>query len=305
MTRQEKIAKHFQKKHLLTVSNTVYKNQVLSLFDWMLVSDEVKNDITTKILDLKGKGVAEIKCKQTGIIAGVEEVIFCLKQKTSIVVLDAITDGSRAKKGDVLLRITGDVSLLLGYERIILNILGRMSGIATYTGEFVSFMQGNNNAPLLVSTRKTPWVMLDKKAVCIGGGGTHRLSLSDFPLVKDTHLSINHFQEGVKKMIKAGDFFEIEVADTKQADTAIDILEKAKYKEAAIMLDNVTPKIAKEFMEKFKLRSFFEHIYIEASGEVTKENIVDWAQTGVDIISIGILTHSAPTCNVSMRVIPS
>lgn len=300
MIRQEKIAKHFQKKHLLLVTQKVYKEQLLSLFDWMVVADSVANDVSTKALFQNENGEAEIICKQDAVIAGIEEVICCLKQKTALVVLDAITDGSYAKNGDMLLRIAGDIRDLLGYERIILNIIGRMSGIATFTHEFVSILQNIENAPLLVSTRKTPWMLLDKKAVCVGGGGTHRLSLSDFVLIKDTHLSGYTFQDAVQAMIKTGNFFEIEVADTKQAYQVIDVLEKAKYKEAAIMLDNVTPKIAKEFMKDFKSHSFYDHVYIEVSGEVTKKNIVDWAKTGVDIISSGSLTHSSPTCNVSM-----
>lgn len=300
MTRQEKIAKHFQKKHLLTVSNAVYKDQVLGLFDWMVVSDEVANDVTTKTLGVKSVGVAEIICKQNGIIAGIEEILYCLKQKTEIVVIDAITDGSRAQKGDVLIRIEGEIKDLLGYERIILNVLGRMSGIATYTSEFLSLLQNVSNPPLLVSTRKTPWMLLDKKAVCVGGGGTHRLSLSDFALVKDTHLSAYPFEDAVQEMIKTGNFFEIEVEDTKQACQIIDVLEKAKYKEAAIMLDNVTPKIAKEFIKEFISHSFYDHVYIEASGGVTLENIREWGESGVDVISSGSLTHSSPTCNVSM-----
>lgn len=305
MTRFDRVSKHFQKKHLLTVSNPVYRKQMLILFDWMVSSDDVKKDVTTKALGLERKGVAEIICKQDAVISGMEEVIYCLKQKTEIVVIDAITDGSVAKKGDILLRITGDVSQLLGYERIILNILGRMSGIAAYTNEFVSILQSVNNAPLLVSTRKTPWMLLDKKAVCVGGGGTHRLSLSDFALVKDTHINNAKLGELVKKMMATGDFFEIEVANDKQAYVVINVLEKVNYKEAAIMLDNLTSKAAQEFMHSFKTHPFFEHVFIEASGEVTKENLLGWAETGVDVISSGSITHSAPTCNVSMRVIPS
>lgn len=302
MTRQERIAKHFQKKHLLTVSNKVYREQLLSLFDWMVVSDQVNDDITTKVLGVPGKGVAEIICKQTGIIAGVEEAIYCLKQKTQIVILDVIVDGSFAKKGDVIIRMTGDVKDLLGFERIILNMLGRMSGIATYTQSFVSVLQGVDNEPLLVSTRKTPWMLLDKKAVCVGGGGTHRLSLSDFVLAKDTHLFENTLQDAVGAIVKTGNFFEIEVSNIKQADMVISTLMGAKYKEAAIMLDNFTPKAVLEFMQRFKSHSFYDHVYVEASGEITKENLLEWLKTRVDIISIGRLTHSAPTFNLSMRL---
>lgn len=308
--RQERVAKHFQKKHLLTVASSFYKEQVLSLFDWMVVVDNVRRDLTTNALNLQGNGVAEIVSKQDAVIAGMEEVIYCLKQKTEIVVLDAMTDESHAKKGDVLLRITGVLEDLLGYERIILNVLGRMSGIATYTVEFLSLLQDVSNPPLLVSTRKTPWMLLDKKAVCVGGGGTHRLSLSDFPLVKDTHLfsqkgNGNGLFDVVHKVIQTGIFFEIEVGSAKEADTVISILEKAKYKEAAVMLDNMTPESAKIFMQSFRKHAWYEHVYIEASGEVMKENLMQWAKTGVDVISSGSLTHSAPTCNVSMRLIPS
>lgn len=304
MTRSDRIVKHFQKKSLLTVSDSAYKEQVLTLFDWMVSSDDVKKDVTVKALGLEGEGAAEIICKQDAVIAGIEEVLYCLKQRTGVIVSDAIMDGSHAKKGDVIVRITGAIKDLLRYERIILNILGRMSGIATYTHEFVSIMRSIDNPPLLVSTRKTPWMFLDKKAVCVGGGGTHRLSLSDFPLVKDTHLFAGEGKllEVVQKMIKTGKFFEIEVGSIEQAYAVINELEKVRYKEAVIMLDNVIPKTAQEFMEIFKVHPFYDHVYIEASGEVTKENLLDWAKTGVDIISSGSLTHSAPACNVSMRL---
>ncbi len=310
MTRQEKVAKHFQKKHLLTVENKDYADQLYNLVDWMVHADVVSNDITTKTLGLSEELTADIFCKQEGVVSGIEEINYILNKKTHISVVKHVTDGNYVKKGDVLLRLSGNATELLGFERIILNIIGRMCGIATYTAEFISLLKNVTNSPLLVSTRKTPWMLLDKKAVCVGGGGTHRLSLSDFALVKDTHLfayahSSKHNDaicDVVQKMMAKGDFFEIEVANTKQADVVIDVLEKANYKGAAIMLDNVTPKITQEFMQAFKNNLFYEHIYIEASGEVTKENILDWAKTGVDVISSGTLTHSAPTCNISMRL---
>ncbi len=293
MTRQEKVAKHFQKKHLLTVSNSFYKEQLFALFDWMKVSDGVANDLTTKYLGLEEQCMAEVISKQAGIISGIEEVACLLDTKTTLKVDEHVGK-------DTLLRLSGNVKEILGYERIILNIIGRMSGIATYTKGFISLLSGVESPPLLVSTRKTPWMLLDKKAVCGGGGGTHRLSLSDFALVKDTHLSAYAFEDTVQAMIKTGNFFEIEVADIKQAEAVIDILEKAQYQEAAIMFDNITPKIVLEFMDKFKTHPFYDHVYIEASGEVTKDNLLVWAKTGVDVISSGSLTHSASTFNVSM-----
>lgn len=310
MTRKERIAKHFQKKNLLTVSHTVYKKQVLALFDWMVSSDTVGNDLATKTLDITRECVAEVIVKQTGIISGIEEIVFVLQTKTNIVVTKHVDDGYMAHKGDVILGLSGSAAELLGLERTVLNFIGRMSGIATYTHEFVSILQSIDNPPLLVSTRKTPWMALDKKAVCVGGGGTHRVSLSDFALVKDTHLFAqtsskpfdDSLREAVQKMMKTGNFFEIEVANGKQAYLVLSILEKATYKEAAIMLDNPIPKAAEEFMQRFKTHPFYEHVYIEASGEVTKENLLDWAKTGVDIISSGSLTHSAPTCDVSLRM---
>ncbi|QQG40523.1 MAG: carboxylating.nicotinate-nucleotide diphosphorylase [Candidatus Levyibacteriota bacterium] len=295
MTRKEKVAKHFQKKHLLTVSNSFYKEQLLALFDWMKICDGVADDLTTKYLGLSGQCVAEVISKQAGVISGIEEIAFLLDSKTTLVV-------DKHVSGDVLLRLSGNVKEILGLERIILNIIGRMSGIATYTNLFLQKIKEIPNPPLLVSTRKTPWMLLDKKAVCDGGGGTHRLSLSDFALVKNTHLftSDSSIEKVVQKMMASGDFFEIEVGSIQQAEAVIDILEKAQYQEAAIMLDNVSPKIALEFMDKFKNHPFYEHVYIEASGEVTKDNLLLWADTGVDVISSGSLTHSAPAFNVSM-----
>ncbi len=292
------VEKYFQKKHLLTISNPSYAKQLSDLFLWMIKADDVKNDMTIS-LPVKKTGTAEIICKQNGIIAGTEEITYLVKKYTKLSIKTHVADGTKVSRGKSILTLTGNSRELLGFERALLNIIGRMSGIATFTHTL-------NNAAL-AATRKTPWMSLDKKAVAIGGGLTHRLSLSDFPLIKENHLALLHesVEETVKRMVAMNVFFEIEVRTIDEAFIVVKTFSEAKKSPEfimAIMLDNVTPRTAALFVKEMQKNPGYSHMLIEASGEITEKNLPLWGKTGVDVLSLGSLTHSAPTFNVSMKM---
>ncbi len=302
MNRKNLVLQYFQKKQLLTVTNASYAKHITDLFLWMIQADDVENDMT-KSFPVKTTGTAEIISKQSGIIAGIEEITYLLKHHTKLSCTPHVEDGAQVSKGQIILTLTGNSRELLGFERTLLNILGRMSGIATFTH--------NLHNPSLAATRKTPWMLLDKKAVAIGGGLTHRLSLSDFALIKDTHLALlkkETLEDVVKKMVAMDLFFEIEVQTIDEAFVVTKTFEETRTQlqpllVMAIMLDNVVPKTAATFVKKIQKNPVYPYIIIEASGEITKKNLPVWEKTGVDVLSMGSLTHSAPTFNFSMTIV--
>lgn len=315
MDRKSQVEHYFQKKKLLTTTNKSYANHITDLFSWMVQADAT--DVTATNLSISKEGTASIISKQSGVIAGIEEACYLLRSKTKLTAVPKVTDGAVIAKGDIILTIQGSNRELLSYERVILNILGRMSGIATFTSNHVSIAQKSKNHPQLGATRKTPWMFLDKKAVAVGGGLTHRLNQSDFVLVKDTHLDILKKQaqqsssedllfDVVKRMLATSSFFEIEVKTVSQAHRVFDVFQQSKQKKNglifAMMLDNFELKSAQKLVREIKKQTIYKNILIEASGEITEKNLLLWAKTGVDLLSMGVLTHSCPTFNLSMII---
>lgn len=314
MNRKIIIKGYFQKKEQLLVSNKNYAQHLLEFFDLMTNADDVTDDITGKTLSLKKYGKAAIFSKQDGVVTGIEEVCFLIGNRTNLKVKTNLLDGQKVKKGQIILQLEGTNHELLSYERFILNILGRMSGIATFVSRQVYALKKVANQPYVAATRKTPWMLLDKKAVAVGGGLTHRLNLSDFPLVKDNYLQALRkeqnitFEQAVKRAFLSfsSSFFEIEVRNTLEWQLLHKTLEhklKEKNMIVAIMLDNFELKNASELIKEIKNHPLYDHILIEVSGEITEQNLLQWAKTGADIVSMGALTHSAPTFNVSMRMV--
>lgn len=313
MKRADLISKYFQRKHLLIPSHTMYRDHITGLFHWMVQADDVKNDITSKSLKLAKNATATIQAKQNGIIAGIEEITYLLQQEHSTV-YPKIKDGTFVKQGDIIIQIIGNAADLVGYERTILNILGRMSGIATATFNVTTAVRQNI---AVAATRKTPWMFLDKKAVAVGGGVTHRLNLADWPLIKDTYLLILKqelqtksiiyvIEEAVKRMMQSPvDFFEIEVETVEQARAALITFMRysSVQKTMAILLDNFQQKSALQFVSEIRKSPVYPRILIEISGGISKNNISSWIKIPVDIISLGALTHSAPAFDLSMSIV--
>lgn len=318
MKRSDVVLLHFQKVDELTVSQKFYRDHITKLFLWMIEADAVNNDITSKTLSISGKGKTQIVSRQEGLVAGIEELTELLEKHTNLDFIPIVSDGAHVTKDTVVAEVSGKNTEILAYERTLLNIFGRMSGIATETNSLVSTIKKIKNVPYIAAIRKTPLMMIDKKAVAVGGGLTHRLSLSDSILIKDNHLEMlqkelrlarseRAAEEAVKKcVLSEKNYFEIEVDTLSQANAIMHtfVKENAKLKKSktmTILLDNFQPTNAKRFVDSIRKLPVYSSVLIEASGEINKVNLSDWAKTRVDVVSLGALTHSPKVFNFSMQ----
>jgi len=309
--RQRLTLKFFQKNHLLHMGNPLYKKPVYELFQWMLSQDNTEKDKTSLILP-KQNIKAKIICRENIVVAGLEEVSDFFK---NFIFFDIkISDGKKARKNEVIVMLSAEARILLSLERTILNVLQRMCGIATQTNLFVDKIK----EPFIAATRKTPWMLLDKKAVAVGGGITHRLNLNDGMLIKDNHLEVIkkkfglvNEEEAVTKVLAVmwpqddNNNIEIEVNTPKGAIAAIKTFMSIKIENyLTIMFDNWQPKDVKKIIAEQKIPAdISRRILFEASGNITEENINEWAKTQVDFLSMGSLTHSAKSADLSMEII--
>lgn len=269
-----------------------------------MVYDEIGfEDITTNALipqDLKTK--AKIICKKDGIMAGVEiaDMIF---REFNIKTTPKKQDGDDVKAGDVIMYINGDARSILSIERVVLNFLMRMSGIATITSQMVKKARDINENVSIACTRKTtPGLQFfEKSAVRIGGGDTHRYRLDDCVLIKDNHIAIvGSVVEAVKKAKKNVSFTKkIEV----EVETKIDAIDAASAGADIVMLDNMKPSEIKNVLVALENEDLRKKVIIEASGGITPDNVVEYAKTGVDIISTGYITHSTRALDMSLEII--
>jgi nicotinate-nucleotide pyrophosphorylase (carboxylating) len=267
-----------------------------------LEEDLGQGDITTSLLIPDGTIVeGEIVTKEEGIIAGIEEATTLLENQ-DFQVEALISDGSRAKEKTVILRITGDARTLLSIERSLLNILTRMSGIATTTHRLIDKVRNAGFKTRVASTRKVAPGLLyfDKRAVMLGGGDTHRLHLDDLVLIKDNHLAIvGDINKAIKKVREAVSFskkIEIEVSTLEEA------LEATKSGADIVMLDNFSPKEIGETMSLLEKNRLRDKVLVEASGRINERNILEYAVTGVDIVSLGEITSSAKALDMSLEI---
>lgn len=261
-----------------------------------LQEDITYEDVSANAVMPEGRqGTVELICKQDGIIAGLDvfaRVFTLLDEQTKIDFF--FRDGDFVKAGQRMGILTGDIRVLLSGERTALNYLQRMSGIATYTREVADLLKGSKTK--LLDTRKTTpnCRIFEKYAVRVGGGGNHRYNLSDGVLLKDNHIGAAGGIANAIQMAKAYAPFvrkiEVEVETPQQA------LEAAEAGADIIMLDNMTAAQMKEAIRLIDGRA-----ETECSGNVTKENIARVLEIGVDYISSGALTHSAPILDISMK----
>ena len=245
---------------------------------------------------------AEIIARDSGVVAGIEEATI-LSEILGLKVTTKVIDGKKIIKNQILMVVVGDAQLILSVERTILNLLSRMSGIATTTNYLVTKLSKAKLKTRLAATRKTvPGLnYFDKKAVLIGGGDPHRMNLADMVLVKDNHITlIGTVQEAVKKAKSKVSFSKkIEVEVTKISD----VLVAAKSGADIIMLDNFSPKKINEAINLIKKEGYFGKILFEASGGITIKNFLTYASTQVDIISLGALTHSVKPLDITLKII--
>jgi nicotinate-nucleotide pyrophosphorylase (carboxylating) len=267
----------------------------------ILAEDVGKGDVTTAAVVPAGLTVeAAVVAKEAGIAAGIEETAI-LAESLGLSVKTEVVDGDEIKNGKVILRISGDAQAILSAERTMLNLLSRMSGIATTTRRLVEKLRKANLTAKIAATRKTAPGLLyfDKKAVLIGGGDPHRLRLDDMILVKDNHIAIAGNVETAVKKAKAASFSKkIEVEVT----SATDALKAAEAGADIIMLDNFSPKQIREAVEALKKAGFFGKILLEISGGITEQNLLEYASTQVNIISMGELTHSVKALDISLEI---
>jgi nicotinate-nucleotide pyrophosphorylase (carboxylating) len=267
----------------------------------LLAEDVGQGDVTSAAVVPAGLMVeATVVAKEAGIAAGIEETAI-LAESLGLSVKTEVVDGDEIKNGKVILRISGDAQAILSAERTMLNLLSRMSGIATATRRVVEKLRKAKSTAKIAATRKTAPGLLyfDKKAVLIGGGDPHRLHLDDMILVKDNHIVITGSVEDAVKKAKAASFSKkIEVEVT----SATDVLKAAEAGADIIMLDNFSPKQIREAVEALKKAGFFGKILVEVSGGITAENLLEYASAQVDTISMGALTHSAKALDISLEV---
>lgn len=261
-----------------------------------LEEDINSEDVTTNsVMPHYQKGQVELICKEDGIIAGLQvfQRVFQLLDPKTEVVFD-VQDGEAVQKGQHMATVVGDIRVLLSGERTALNYLQRMSGIATYTNKVAKLLEGTKTT--LLDTRKTTPCMriFEKYAVTVGGGSNHRYNLSDGVLLKDNHIDAAGSVTAAVLAAKAYAPFvrKIEV-ETESLEQVQEALEAGAD---IIMLDNMTPDMMAEAVKLIDGRA-----KTECSGNITKENIKKITAIGVDYVSSGALTHSAPILDISLK----
>lgn len=261
-----------------------------------LREDISNEDVSTNaVMPAYKKGTVQLICKQDGVIAGLQVFarVFTLLDKNTQAEF-SVKDGDKVTKGQILGAVTGDIRVLLSGERTALNYLQRMSGIATYTRKVADLLAGSNTK--LLDTRKTTPNMriFEKYAVRAGGGNNHRYNLSDGILLKDNHIGAAGGVKQAVEMAKAYASFvrkiEIEVENLSQLQEALDAGADI------IMLDNMDAESMKKAVQMCKGKA-----ETECSGNVTAENIERIKNIGVDYVSSGALTHSAPILDLSLK----
>ena len=277
------------------------KNLLEDKLKALLAEDVGQGDVTASAVipsDLAVK--SEVVAKENGVAAGIEEAL-TLAQAVGLKAKAHVAEGEEIKNKQVLITISGDAQTILAVERTLLNLLSRMSGIATQTAALRAKLKNAGVKTKIAATRKSAPGLLyfDKKAVAIGGGDPHRLHLDDMILIKDNHLAIVGGVEMAVKKAKVSASFtkKIEVEVTNDADA----LKAASAGADIIMLDNFSPTQAKATVVKMR-KAGFNNVLLEVSGGVTSENLLEYAKTEVDIISIGALTHSVKALDISLEI---
>ena len=278
------------------MNSITMKLQADELIRLALQEDITSEDVSTNaVMPTAQQGTVDLISKEDGIMAGLDVYarVFTLLDPATVVTFQ-VKDGDRVKPGDLIGTVTGDIRVLLSGERVALNYLQRMSGIATYTRQVADLLEGSGVT--LLDTRKTTpnCRIFEKYAVRVGGGCNHRYNLSDGVLLKDNHIGAAGSITNAIQMAKAYAPFvrkiEIEVETLEQVKEAVDAGADI------IMLDNMTPDTMRQAVELIDGRA-----QTECSGNITKENIARIRKIGVDFVSSGALTHSAPILDISMK----
>ena len=270
--------------------------QVDKLIRMALEEDITSEDVSTNaVMPTNVKGTVDLIAKEDGVIAGMDVYARVFKLLDESMEIEMFCqDGDEVKKGDLMAKVTGDIRVLLSGERVALNYLQRMTGLATYTRSVVKLLEGSGVT--LLDTRKTTpnCRVFEKYAVRVGGGCNHRYNLSDGVLLKDNHIGAAGSITKAIQMAKAYAPFvrKIEI----ETETLEQVAEAVEAGADIIMLDNMTPEVMKQAVALIDGRA-----QTECSGNITKENIARIREIGVDFVSSGALTHSAPILDISMK----
>ena len=263
------------------------------------ISEDIQSGDVTSVLLPKNKIKAKIISRENGILAGVKFAgdIFRLKG-CSVKIIKK--DGAKVKPNQIILQVSGNARIILSCERTALNLISRMSGIATHTNLLVSKIRKINKKTKLYSTRKTaPGLrFFDKEAVEIGGGHKHRMSLNEMVMIKDNHLLVSKsMKDIIKNARKRHKNVEVEVESQRDAILA------ASSGATIIMLDNFSPGQIKKTITALQKKKLRNKVKLEASGGINSKNIAAFAKTGVDMISVGSITNSVKGLDLTLEVI--
>ena len=317
--RGEQLQKALFHGEVLQLANPLYFRSVRNFLKELLASDLGTGDLTVQSLELQSDNAsAVVVAKAPGVAAGLCEFAW-LYGRGGMAVQARKKDGDTFVRGDTLIEMRGKRGDLLDYERVGLNLLQRMSGIATATRTLQSRAQRMNPGVQVVGTRKTPWGLLDKRALHLGGGGTHRLGLWDGIMVKNNHLALLADREEEAVEIAArkiwafrdtAAFLEIEVRSLESAIAAARVLASLQNEvrgdddtacPCLLLLDNMSPKEMSAVVDALRAEKLLEHVLLEASGNISEDNLEAYAACGVDAISVGALTHSVRALDLSQK----
>lgn len=264
--------------------------------------DVGSGDITTFCTVPAGVTVeGEVVAKESGVIAGLDEA-GVLAEAFGLQAKALVKEGSSVPAKTSILHIWGDAATMLAVERTLLNLLSRMSGVATRTSRLVEQIHAAGYRTIVAATRKTVpgMAFFDKKAVMVGGGDPHRTGLDDMVLIKDNHVAIvGSVKQAVEKARKKASFskkIEVEVS------TANDALEAAEAHADIVMMDNFTPEQVREAIDLLKRKKLRAGVLVEASGGINEHNVLKYAAVGVDIVSLGEITQNAKPLDMSLEV---
>ncbi len=317
-SRRERVMVALFRGETLTLENSRYLEAVSSLTIKLLQSDLEPADLTTEALGLE-KRTAEVSivAVESGVVAGLEEAAW-LYGRTGLRVERLTADGERVRSDEAVLRIQGNAKVLLQLERVGLNVIQRMSGIATATRRLRELVNSRSPGTAVVATRKTPWGLLDKRAVHLGGGGTHRLGLWDAILIKSNHLRFfGSEEEGASLALKRAwprrqqaAFVEVEVTGLAGALAAARTYRDLQQEEPEacacfLLLDNADAREVRRMVAALQAQGLWEHVLLEVSGRISEMTIESYAACGVDAISAGALTHSCRALDLRARMRPT
>ncbi len=316
LTREQRTEQALFRGASLTLDHPEYRHTVGTFTEALLRADLAPRDLTVSALGFRGgHAEAAILACDGGVVAGLAELALLLQAHGIVATLQK-RDGDAIHPGDLLLRAEGDEMQLLALERVGLNLIQRMSGIATTVRCLQERAKRPCPATRIVGTRKTPWGLLDKRALHLGNGGTHRLGLGDAIVVKNNHLALlaSREEDAVPIAIerawplhKDSAFIEVEVRGEAAARAGAETFRRSQEDAAEqypclLMLDNMNPSRIGAILDMLRRENLWDHVLIEASGGISESNVEAYAARGVDAISMGALTHSARALDICQRI---